>query len=107
MSSWRSSPKVVVRYNLCARKGCGGYYSYQYRKGSERRIVVNLDFHEKERRRLHRSAADMIKELMQTLDHEIAHALAPQIEGDLRFAKARKEESFIKRFERAGAWARR
>ena len=100
-------PRIWVYYNLNSRKGFRGLYGYQYRRGNERRVVVNLDFHDRERRRMHRGIDHMVDELIQTLDHEISHAFSPWENEKAGSAKMRIEESVVKRFERAGAWARR
>ena len=98
--------KVEVRINLRSRKGFRGIYGYEYREGATRRVVVNLDFHNRIRRDSHRSVAWMVRELIATLDHEIAHAFFTQ-DIPPRTAKGRVEENFTRIFERAGAWARR
>ena len=100
-------PTIQVCYNLRSRKGFRGLYGYQYRRGNERRVVVNLDFHGKERRRMHRGSDHMVDELIQTLDHEISHAFSPWENEKAGSAKMRIEESVVKWFERAGGWARR
>ena len=100
-------PTIQVRYTLHSRKGFRGLYGYQYRHGNEQRIVVNLDFHDKARRRMRRGIDHMVDELIQTFDHEISHAFSPWKESKGQSAKMRIEESAVKRFERAGAWARR
>ena len=96
--------KVVIRYNCRSRQGSRGIYGYQYRKGKTRRIVVNLDFHANQMKRSHRGTTNMIAEIIQTIDHEIAHAFSPQ---DISPRSMRQEETFVKRFERAGRWARK
>lgn len=90
---------VDIRYNLRSRKRFRGLYGYQYRKGSVRRIVVNLDFHDRERRRMHRGVGWLVRELVCTINHEVLHAFAPQ-DIPPRSAKARREEELVQRLER-------
>lgn len=98
--------KLRLRYNRRSRKGFRNLFGYQYRKGAERRIVINLDYHDKVRREYHRGLSWLLEQLIQTLDHEIVHAFSPQ-DISPRSARARREETFTKWFERAGSWARR
>ena len=68
--------------------------------------MVNLGFHNYERRRFHKGLGWMIEELIRPIDHELAHSIAPEQNQHIGRTKGRREEYVITRFEKAGAWAR-
>lgn len=65
------------------------------------RIYIVLKAHNRARINNHRSHEWMVKEIMNTLDHEFSHVFEPP------YAASFSWERQAHRFERAGAWTRR
>lgn len=91
---------VQQTYKVRARKGQRCWRGYAYRKGQERRAVINLGTIDTVRYKRHRGFAWLLHDIICTIDHEIVHALI--LTSD--WAPAVREERFVKKFETAIRW---
>jgi hypothetical protein len=93
---------VQQTYKVRARKGQRCFRGYAYRKGRDRRAVINLGVIDLIRYKRHRGQEWLIEDIISTADHEIIHALI--LTSD--WAPVVHEERFVKKCESAGRWAR-
>lgn len=95
---------VTIRYVWHLGRALRRKYSMGYVAFSDRRtkkVWVDLSKHGAWYRRNHRSAGQLVEEMMRSIDHEIAHVFSDRDDNSC------PEERFVQRFEAAGSWARR